>query len=164
MRLNLNSILGRPGAKLPFTLEFVLPEMEFCTVQNPIHAEGTVANIAGALTLTGEAKISMTCTCDRCAIAFPMEITLPVTAHLAEGLVDEGNPELFLIKDGSIDLTEIFTTAFFLGLDSRFLCSDDCKGLCVSCGANLNDGPCACKKEVDPRLAALQQLLDTDQI
>ncbi|MCL2843428.1 MAG: DUF177 domain-containing protein [Oscillospiraceae bacterium] len=162
MRLNLNSILGQPGTKLPFTLEFSLPEAEAYTVQNPVHATGVVANIAGALTLTGEAEISMTCTCDRCISTFPNTFTLPVVAHLAEGLMDDGNPELFPIEGGSIDLTEIFTTAFFLDLDSRFLCDEDCAGLCSACGVNLNNGPCACKKEVDPRLAALQQLLDTN--
>ena len=35
-------------------------------------------------------------------------------------------------------------------LDSpiRVLCQKDCRGLCVSCGANLNDGPCECKPEL----------------
>jgi len=162
MRLNLNSILGRPGAELPFTLEFDLPAAEAYTVQNPVHAAGVVANIAGALTLTGEAEIAMTCTCDRCISSFPLTFTLPVTAHLAEGLVDDGNPDLFAIEGGAVDLDEIFTTAFFLGLESRFLCDEGCLGLCSNCGANLNHGSCACKKEVDPRLAALQQLLDTN--
>ena len=31
---------------------------------------------------------------------------------------------------------------------------------CPRCGANLNDGPCGCKPEKDPRLAVLEQLLD----
>ena len=30
----------------------------------------------------------------------------------------------------------------------RILCRPDCKGLCLSCGANLNEGPCACSKDV----------------
>ena len=40
-----------------------------------------------------------------------------------------------------------------------FLCSEDCKGLCAVCGKNLNEGPCDCKPEPDPRLAVLAQLL-----
>ena len=27
------------------------------------------------------------------------------------------------------------------------LCDEDCKGLCPTCGANLNEGPCGCEKE-----------------
>jgi uncharacterized protein len=43
----------------------------------------------------------------------------------------------------------------------RFLCHDDCKGLCQRCGKNLNEGECDCsKKEIDPRMAPLQKLLD----
>ena len=41
-------------------------------------------------------------------------------------------------------------TAFILGMDTKTLCSEDCKGLCPRCGADLNLGPCSCKKEVDP--------------
>ena len=40
------------------------------------------------------------------------------------------------------------------------LCSEDCKGLCPRCGADLNLGPCSCKKETDPRLAVLAKLLE----
>ena len=46
------------------------------------------------------------------------------------------------------------------GMDTKTLCSEDCKGLCPRCGANLNDGPCGCKREVDPRLAVLAKLLE----
>jgi hypothetical protein len=41
------------------------------------------------------------------------------------------------------------------------LCREECKGLCPSCGADLNKGPCSCKgKKGDPRLAALKKLKD----
>ena len=43
----------------------------------------------------------------------------------------------------------------------RFLCKDDCLGLCSKCGKNLNEGECSCeKKEIDPRLLPLQKLLE----
>jgi uncharacterized protein len=39
------------------------------------------------------------------------------------------------------------------------LCREDCKGLCQSCGADLNAGLCSCEQgEVDPRWAALAEL------
>ena len=60
---------------------------------------------------------------------------------------------------------ELARTAFILGMDTKTLCSEDCKGICPGCGVNLNQGSCTCKKETDPRLAALAKLLekDTDQ-
>ena len=32
------------------------------------------------------------------------------------------------------------------------LCKEDCKGLCPTCGADLNEGPCACDSsdDIDP--------------
>ena len=55
---------------------------------------------------------------------------------------------------------DVLETVFILNNDPRSLCRDDCKGLCDRCGANLNEGPCSCKAEKDPRLAVLEQLLE----
>ena len=44
------------------------------------------------------------------------------------------------------------------------LCKPDCKGLCPVCGHDLNEGDCGCDRFVpDPRLAALQQLIDKEE-
>ncbi len=43
-----------------------------------------------------------------------------------------------------------------LGMPMKFVCREDCKGLCYACGADLNEGPCPCKKEgTDSRLSVL---------
>jgi uncharacterized protein len=43
-----------------------------------------------------------------------------------------------------------------LAMPMRFVCREDCKGLCYKCGADLNEGACLCKKEeTDSRLATL---------
>jgi len=160
MRLNLNDIVWKPGAKKPFTFSLELPDLPGCTMQGPFLASGQVLNIAGALELRGEVEVKMVCTCDRCMREFERTKPLSVTAYLAEELADEENPDIFPIEDGSIDLDEIFTTAFLLDMENKIVCDEDCIGLCPTCGSNWNDGPCACKKEVDPRLAALQQLLE----
>ena len=57
-----------------------------------------------------------------------------------------------------IDLGKYILSEVMLALPLRFVCSDECKGLCVNCGADLNNGPCGCKKEIDPRLAKLAEL------
>ena len=163
MRLNLNDIVGIPGAKKPFQFSLPLPDPSACTMCGPVSVSGQVVNVAGALEVRGEVWAAMDCTCDRCAIPFRVEKTLPVIAYLAESLTDEENSEIFLLEGGSVDLDEIFTTAFFLELESKIVCQEDCLGLCVNCGANLNEGHCACKRDVDPRLAALQQLLDNQE-
>jgi uncharacterized protein len=48
---------------------------------------------------------------------------------------------------------------FQLALPMKALCSEACKGLCPTCGTNLNTGTCDCNiKWEDPRLAALKAL------
>jgi uncharacterized protein len=47
----------------------------------------------------------------------------------------------------------------YLALPMKPLCRDDCRGLCPTCGANLNLAACGCKNEwEDPRLAVLRKL------
>ena len=70
------------------------------------------------------------------------------------------SPELFVLKGDELDLDEVLSTCFILDMETKFLCKEDCKGLCPSCGKNLNLGPCGCRKEIDPRFAVLEQLLD----
>ena len=68
--------------------------------------------------------------------------------------------DIVLLEAGTVDVGELARTAFILGMDTKTLCSEDCKGLCPRCGANLNEGLCGCKREIDPRLAALAKLLE----
>lgn len=165
MRLNLRPIIRVPGASLPFRFELDLSGLDFYGEKpfaHPIRVSGTVRNAAGALELTGQAETTLELACDRCLKPFSQALALPVTTLLAEELEDEENDEIVLLENGEADLEEIFTTALVLSMDAKHVCSEDCKGLCPTCGANLNDGPCGCRKEVDPRLAALAQLLDKD--
>ena len=64
------------------------------------------------------------------------------------------------LEGDGVDLTDILETLFILDMETKFLCREDCKGLCSTCGRNLNLGPCGCRKQIDPRFAVLEQLLD----
>ena len=100
--------------------------------------------------------------CDRCAAEFDRDIDFPIDVVLVTELNSEENEDewVFPLEGDSADLDDIVRTVFVLNLDSKLLCRDDCKGLCCECGKNLNEGPCLCQKEPDPRFAALKQLLD----
>lgn len=166
MRFNLKEILHVPGASLPFESQLDLSDLDFYGERpfaHPIVIHGTVRNMAGALVLEGSADTTLELVCDRCLKPFRQELRLPVSTLLAETLEDEENDEIVLLEDGAVDLDEVFTTALVLSMDSKHVCSEDCKGLCATCGADLNQGPCGCRKEIDPRLAALAQLLDKDE-
>ena len=145
MRLDLRSILHVPGASLPFSFALDLSGLDF-------YGEHPFAGPETTLELV----------CDRCLKPFCRDMRVPVDSLLAETLEDEENDEILLLDNGTVDLDEVFTTALVLAMDSKHVCSEDCKGLCATCGADLNEGPCGCKPEIDPRFAALAQLLDKE--
>ena len=106
------------------------------------------------------ARTTLDAVCDRCGKEFLQDKEITYSCMLAEELQNEDNDEIVLLTDGEVDLGDLARTAFILGMDTKTLCSEDCKGLCPGCGVNLNQEPCRCKKQADPRWAALEQLLD----
>ena len=74
---------------------------------------------------------------------------------------DEQAEEIVNYFDGDvIDLTSVIRDVLLSDQPLNNICNADCRGLCLKCGANLNYGDCGCDRTViDPRLAALQQLL-----
>ena len=162
MRLNLQKIIHVPGAVVPFEFSMDLSQEEFFgtyPVSRPVEVSGTVKNVADMLVLEGEAGSVLDYTCDRCMGEFSREKRVPLHYLLAETLEDEEDDEIVLLEDGEVNLEELAFTAFILDMDTKHLCSEDCKGLCPGCGVNLNQEACRCKKQVDPRWAALEQLL-----
>lgn len=62
-------------------------------------------------------------------------------------------------KAAAIDLTNLVRECMALDYPVYILCSEDCKGMCPNCGADLNIESCQCKQEsIDPRWAKLIKL------
>jgi len=163
MLLDVKSILHTPGKQLEFQFELDLSDMEFsgrCPVSRPVAVEGVVRNTADILELSLTACSTLDASCDRCGKEFLQEKEVRYSCVLAEEVQNEDNDEIVLLEDGKVDVGDLAQTAFILEMDTKTLCSEDCKGLCSRCGADLNLGPCSCKKEVDPRLAVLAKLLE----
>lgn len=60
--------------------------------------------------------------------------------------------------DHAVDLFPGLLQNVSLGAAPKHLCDPGCRGLCPTCGKNLNEGDCACRPESgDPRLAALAE-------
>jgi len=163
MFLDVRPILHTPGGKLTFQFEMDLSDMEFggrCPISRPVQVEGQVRNSADVLELSLTARSTLDAVCDRCGKAFAQDKTVSYACLLAETLENEDSDEIVLLEDGQADVEDLARTAFILEMDTKTLCSEDCKGLCPRCGADLNLGPCSCQKEVDPRLAVLAKLLE----
>ncbi|MFI3313516.1 MAG: DUF177 domain-containing protein [Eubacteriales bacterium] len=164
MLLGLSKLIGNPGGQVPFTTSLDLSDLQFgtnCPATEPVVCEGIVRNTAGVLLLTGALRTTLHGACDRCTVEFSRDVEYSVEAVLVTSLENEDSEDewTFLLDGDCADLDDIMTTAFVFSMEPKFLCQEDCKGLCMTCGTNLNHGECQCKPEIDPRFAALQQLL-----
>lgn len=165
MLLGLSEILDCPGQSISFSVSVDLSDLRYGNVfpvTEPVAAEGTVRNTAGVLVMQGSVRTCLHGVCDRCAADFSRDVSFPIDAVLVTELANEENEDewVFPLQGESADLEEIVRTVFVLNMDSKLLCMPDCRGICCRCGKNLNEGPCTCRKEPDPRFAALRQLLD----
>lgn len=108
-----------------------------------IQALGTELLVRGTL------RQRLACVCSRCADTFETEA---VDAEFVQSF-EIGETTDFL------DLTEEAREAIILALPGYPVCREACRGLCMSCGTNLNKGACTChKKGKDSRWAALEAL------
>jgi uncharacterized protein len=162
MRLDLRDIINIPGAKIDFDYEPDLSDAVDGSVTGVKNARayGSIRNGAGVLLFSADVDAELECTCARCLKDFDRPVHLTVETTLTEGEQGTDDPDKFLLQGDYADVDEIITTDFALNLEQSYLCRENCKGLCEKCGADLNEGPCACRLETDPRLAALGQLLD----
>ena len=104
--------------------------------------------------------------CDRCltSLSMPVEESFDLLYVPPLGIGDEhelGESDLSLgfYQDGVIDVDDLAREQIELALPMARLCTEECRGLCPVCGANLNVGECPCnKQQVDGRWTALQEL------
>ncbi len=163
MQIQLEQIFNLEGSKKEFDFCFE-PEYSLnddISLDTPgVAVSGKIENNTGIVSLSARVKFSATVVCSRCAESFKKDFTFEFEHLLAKSLENDENDDYIIVENSLLDLSTLICEDIIFSLPLRFLCDEECKGLCSKCGKNLNDGPCDCKKEVDPRLAALLTLLD----
>lgn len=160
--LDLRDVISTPGARLPFECELDSGRLAAPYVigfDSVPRGAGEVINTAGALWVKAGVDAAMECRCDRCGRSYHREKHVDVSVPLVEA-EDSEEAEAFCLEGEELDIEDLLETCFILETESRSLCRPDCKGLCPKCGKDLNEGPCDCRDDIDPRLAVLEQLLD----
>ncbi len=173
MKLDLRPLLA--GDRL-LTIDY---ELSVDTVQNdpasflhgvsfpsPMKVTGKITNTAGYMLMQISLSLDYSASCARClsevngTFTLDLEKTVATREQLSD--VDEYRLDDYaIIDDGFLDMDEQLYLQLEMEFPIRFLCSEDCKGLCQRCGKNLNEGTCDCEtKEFDPRLAPLKALLE----
>lgn len=119
--------------------------------------EGEIVFVEG--TLSGDLKTK----CAKCLAPAVYSFETHFEEGFTEGEVDEES-DLHSYQGGKIELDPLFDQVIMLEMPQVFTCTDECKGLCPTCGINRNEQPCACVNErIDPRLADLALFFNKDK-
>ncbi len=135
--------------------EFLPPDDPFgLKLLRPVNVTLTINRLREHIQITGRIEGSIEVVCHRCLKDFGYPLKEDVEIYLVEEdqAPEEEETELDLEEleyeffDGEIiDIDQLVAEQIFLALPVKVLCTDDCKGICPSCGANLNDEPCRCE-------------------
>lgn len=175
MLLDLTKPLKYQGDSCPFTLEGALPEgmlPDGVALSAPVELTGTLTCIGHRVALVGNIKTAVTAGCALCLCEVTQQIlcqfdVMMIRAGYENEQIDEeeqrSEEDDIIFEGNTCDLTEAVAEAVNLHLPMRFLCSEDCKGLCPVCGADLNRETCGCAPTMDSPFSALAALYSKDE-
>lgn len=162
----------RPGAQREVELSVPAPaelgiEVLRVAEGSPVELDLRLEAVMEGVLVTGSARADLVGECARCLTPLDDAIDVRLTElfvydDLQHDQADEDlDDETSRLEGDLLDLEPLLRDAVVLALPFQPLCSDDCPGLCIECGARLADDPDhAHEAAIDPRwagLAALQQ-------
>ena len=169
MKINVSSIKKEIGSRQPFEfrcgIDQLLEETDEQWTSGQVLVEGHIANNGRMLEMEGTVHVKSFPCCGRCLEQYEAEFEFPFHELFQEEVAaaTETKDEINYFHGDEIDISAVIRETIVLSEPLRTVCSEDCKGLCSSCGANLNTETCGCQHEtLDPRLAALKKLLEKD--
>ena len=124
-----------------------------------VEADVTLTPFEGGIDVAGTVTAPWEGICRRCAEPVEGVLQIRVRERFADrAIASAADEEIYPIDDDVIDLAPLVRDAVVLELPAAPLCREECAGLCVQCGANLNEGACGCVAPRDPRWANLDVL------
>lgn len=133
------------------------------TSVGPIQLDLTIERLNNQVHIQGSISMTVSTSCSRCLEPTTCEFKAPVDVFLAperQGDIEDDAEEGYETYGGDeLDLAEHLRGQVALHYPLRFLCRADCRGLCPTCGANLNIESCSCAaKKFDQRWEKLKNL------
>jgi uncharacterized protein len=127
---------------------------------DPIRVTGRLSSAGdGRFYFTGRMEGRFELPCRRCLEPVNVEVREEIHFLLAElGAEEADDPEVFLFDPNArlLDLRAAVRETWLLTAPAYVQCKDDCKGLCATCGTNLNESTCNCiQPSTDSRWGAL---------
>ena len=120
-----------------------LKDISAYSFASPVTIKGKIQNRAGVVRLTYESSAELALECDRCLTQFVREFCYSFE-HILVASTNTDDDEYVVCPNNILDLNELAVSDLLLELPTKILCKDDCKGLCYTCGKNLNEGECSC--------------------
>jgi len=166
--LNVLNALKNPGQEYPFTADAVLEEME--VLGDPVKfadiaVKGTFVGSGETVSIEAEVTATVTSRCARCLEEVVQPIKAEISAEFAHQ-PDPEDPDQYCFEASTLELTDAIRDALVLELPIRFLCKEDCLGLCSQCGTNLNTGTCNCHHgddDMNPFAALRSMIVDNNE-
>lgn len=126
----------------------------------PIRVEGRLSPAgAGRFYLHGWMSAPVEMECRRCLTSVRAEVEEEFqTVFAPEGDEEAVDPDVFIYDPAAreLDLRPALRELWLLSVPRYVLCDEACKGLCPTCGKNLNEGQCDCPAVRDSRWDALR--------
>lgn len=167
MLLDVRDALKNPGQSYPLVRELTLEAMDVLDEQirfDQVCLSGEFVGAGESVKISGTARAVVRAHCALCLSPLSQEIEAPVDEVFTKTL-DPDNPDQYPLDGYKIDPTPVVRDALLLELPLRFLCGEDCKGLCPVCGINRNTQRCTCQEGPDGKhpFSALSGLLIDDE-
>ena len=140
----------------------------FYSFPRPFLAKLDISRASHTFGFRGRIEAEVRGECCRClaSVEEPIVVSLELLVQRKEASEEEleavAEEDIVRIVDPGtreFDLREPLRDALSMELPIRVYCEADCKGLCATCGQNLNEAQCECAEEKsDPRWDALTKL------
>ena len=164
MILDVSSIIKTEGAYIPVEISECLNLLNDDTSSynfvSPVSFFGKIANIGTMLKLTGEISVDYVTNCTRCLKEIKGSFKGEIKDAYFQKDVDDDS-DIYSYEGHLVDISKPLYDNIILNLPMKPICSEDCKGLCPSCGKDLNTGACDCDNSyVDERLEILKNFFN----
>ena len=144
MKINLKQLFSIVGESKDINCEIgadELSDIRGCSFASPVKVNGRIYNRAGVVYLEYSVDFVLSIICDRCLKELDRDYHFDFD-HIVVPSISGDNDDYIVAEGESIELNEIALTDLLLQLPTKNLCKDDCKGLCMACGCDLNVSQC----------------------
>jgi uncharacterized protein len=129
----------------------------------PLEVDFTARSVGDGVLVRGRMRTVVRAQCRRCLaeVERPVDDTVDLLFEPLEDEEDDAGGEVYPIppRGTELDLSGAIREQLLLRVPEYVLCQEECRGLCPTCGADLNAGPCGCPApEADSPWSALKNV------